>query len=108
MEYMAAAKPIVATSVGGVPDLIEDGVHGLLVPPGDAREVADAVTGLLKASNRAAAMGRSASERQQREFSLRTMVSRLEALYVELYRASCTGRREAVTAGRPIGNVSLR
>jgi glycosyltransferase involved in cell wall biosynthesis len=108
MEYMAAAKPIVATSVGGVPDLIEDGVHGLLVPRGDAREVADAVTGLLNAPDRAAAMGQSACERQQREFSLRTMVSSLEALYVELYRASRAGRREAVTAGRPIGNVSLR
>jgi glycosyltransferase involved in cell wall biosynthesis len=108
MEYMAAAKPIVATSVGGVPDLIEDGVHGLLVPPGDAREVADAVTGLLKAPDRAAAMGHSACERQQREFSLRTMVSSLEALYVELYRASRAGRREAVTACRPIGNVSFR
>ena len=37
MEYMESARPIVATRVGGVPDLIEDGVHGLLVEPGRRR-----------------------------------------------------------------------
>src|SRR5262249_61597706 len=47
LEYMAAGRAIVATDVGAAPELIEDGVHGLLIPPGDAARLADAIARLL-------------------------------------------------------------
>jgi len=84
MEYMAAAKPIVATAVGGTPDLIEDGVHGLLVPPREPSALAEAVERLLADRDAAAAMGRSAAHRRAEEFTIEAFVRRLEALYLEL------------------------
>jgi glycosyltransferase involved in cell wall biosynthesis len=91
MEYMAAGKPIVATAVGGVPDLIEDGVHGLLVPPGDPRAFADAVLRLLREPATASRLGEQARARQQSEFTMDAMVRRFEELYDELLRAHDRG-----------------
>jgi glycosyltransferase involved in cell wall biosynthesis len=84
MEYMEAARPIVATNVGGVPDLIEDGVHGLLVPPCDPPRLAEAIDALLRDPVRARSMGERARERRRQEFDLDTMVGNVEALYEEL------------------------
>jgi glycosyltransferase involved in cell wall biosynthesis len=85
MEYMAAGKPVVATRVGGVPDLIEDGVHGLLVPPRRSDELADAIASLLSDRERAQKMGDQARARQQEEFTLAAFVRRVEDLYEELF-----------------------
>lgn len=84
MEYMDAALPIVATAVGGVPDLIESGVHGLLVPPRDPVALAGAVSDLLDDPERGRTMGARARERRRTEFDIDTLVGRLEALYGEL------------------------
>jgi glycosyltransferase involved in cell wall biosynthesis len=84
MEYMEAARPIVATNVGGVPDLIEEGVHGLMVPPRDPARLAMAIDSLLRDPVRAQALGERARERRRREFGLDTMVDNVEALYEEL------------------------
>jgi glycosyltransferase involved in cell wall biosynthesis len=84
MEYMEAGLPIVATRVGGVPDLIDDGVHGLLVEPGDPAALARAVEELLADPARGAALGERARERRRREFDLDVMVASVEALYEEL------------------------
>lgn len=84
MEYMQAQLPIVATNVGGVPDLIEDAIHGLLVAPGDPTALAQAIDRLLSDPASARAMGVRASERRHQEFDLDVMVGRVEALYDEL------------------------
>jgi glycosyltransferase involved in cell wall biosynthesis len=84
MEYMDAGLPIVATSVGGVPDLIDDGIHGLLVAPGDPEGLARALDQLVCDRERARALGARARERRTREFSLDVMVENIEALYTEL------------------------
>jgi glycosyltransferase involved in cell wall biosynthesis len=95
MEYMAAARPVVATAVGGVPDLVEDGVHGLLVPTRDEQALAGALRSLVADPERARALGERGRERQQREFTLEAMVDRLELLYESLYAASVRGRARA-------------
>ncbi|MGA9874553.1 MAG: glycosyltransferase [Solirubrobacteraceae bacterium] len=87
MEYMQAGLAVAATTVGGVPDLIEPGVHGLLVPPRDPPALAAALTELLEDPERARAMGDRGRERQRAEFDIDVLVHRLEALYLELLEA---------------------
>ena len=89
MEYMAGAAPIVATAVGGVPELIEDGVHGLLVTPSDPDALAVAIRRLLDDRPLAIQLGQAARERQRANYDLDVMVRRLESLYLELYDAAC-------------------
>lgn len=84
MEFMEAARPIVATTVGGVPDLIDDGVHGLLVPPGDADALGAAIRRMLDDREAARAMGERARERRRREFDIELTVRRFESLYLRL------------------------
>lgn len=88
LEYMALEKPIVATRVGGTPDLIEDGVHGRLVAPGDPAALTAAISELLLDRSLARRLGEAAGARQQKEYGLDAMVRRLESLYVELARSS--------------------
>lgn len=84
LEYMALGKPIVASRVGGTPDLIEDRVHGLLVEPGDPTVLAAAVSELLRDGTLARRLGEAAAQRQRHEFTFDAMVQRLEHLYLEL------------------------
>ena len=77
-----------ATRVGGVPDLIDDGVHGLLVERQDPDAFAAAVAQLLRDPARAAEMGRRGQERRRAEFDIDVMVRRLEELYVRAQRES--------------------
>jgi glycosyltransferase involved in cell wall biosynthesis len=85
LEFMDAGKPIVATKVGGIPEAIEDGVHGLLVPPRDEAALAAAIGGVLADRNGGSEMGARARDRCRREFSLDSTVESLEELYEELY-----------------------
>ncbi len=84
MEYMDMSLPIAATSVGGIPDLIESGVHGLLVPPGDPSGLAGALEQLLGDRAQARAMGERARTRRRAEFDLGVVIARIEELYCEL------------------------
>lgn len=94
MEYMAGAAAIVATAVGGVPELIEDGVHGLLVPPCDPAALAAAVRRLLTDQPLASRLGAAARARQRANYDLNVVVGQLEELYVELYDGSGRRRRK--------------
>lgn len=87
MEYMAAGLAIVATRVGGVPDLIEDRVHGLLVEARDDAALAAATDELLSDRALASRLGANARERRRTEFDLDVMVGNVEALYEELLDA---------------------
>lgn len=84
MEFMEAARPIVATSVGGVPDLIDDGVHGRLVGAGDVEGLRTALREMLADRESARRMGERAQERRRAEFDLEVVVRRFEALYERL------------------------
>ena len=92
LEYMEAGVAIVATRVGGIPDVIEDAIHGLLVPRRDPRALADACASLIADPGRRGALGAAACERRRAEFALGTMVARIEQLFVEL-RADQRGSR---------------
>jgi glycosyltransferase involved in cell wall biosynthesis len=88
MEYMDAARPIVATRVGGVPDLVDDGVEALLVPPRDPPALAAAIGELLTDRERAAELGERARDRRRREFDIAVTAERVGQLYESLYEAS--------------------
>lgn len=80
LEAMAFGIPVVATHVGGLPEVVEDGVSGLLVPPGDVQQLADAMMALLTDAPRREAMGRAAALRA-RCFRVDGVVPRVESLY---------------------------
>jgi glycosyltransferase involved in cell wall biosynthesis len=69
LEAMAQGCPVVATRVGGIPEMLEPGKTGELVPPGDARALGEAVIGVLSNGERAAALGRRAFEEVCRRFA---------------------------------------
>jgi starch synthase len=81
LEAMACATAIVATNVGGIPEVVEDGRNGLLVPPSSPRELADAVNSLLADPQRAAAYGGAGRERAEREFGWGVIVERTLDVY---------------------------
>jgi len=71
LEGMALARPIVASAVGGIPEMLVDGESGLLVPPDDAGALAAAVVTLLRDETRRLALGAAAHARLETEFTLR-------------------------------------
>jgi glycosyltransferase involved in cell wall biosynthesis len=81
MEAMAAGTPVVSTAVGGVPELIEEGESGLLVPPGDARALGGAMQYMLKNAEVRTSMGRASARRAVEHFDLRAMTEAYEELY---------------------------
>lgn len=95
MEYMDAAKPVVATRVGGVPDIVLDGETGLLVEPQDPKALATAIGSLLRDPQKAAQMGDAGRVRRRDVFSIEATARRVGELYEELYaakRGAASGR----------------
>ena len=84
IEAMASARPVVATRVGGVPDLVEDGVAGVLVPPGEPRALAEAMVTLLADPERRRDMGEAGRKRAHPAFSAERLVQDMDQLYTEL------------------------
>jgi glycosyltransferase involved in cell wall biosynthesis len=74
LDAMAAARPIVATSTGGIPEVVEDGVTGFLVAPRDDRAMADAIVRLLKDSDLRQRMGLAGLKRARERFSAERML----------------------------------
>ncbi len=81
LEAMNFSCPSVSTRVGGIPELVEDQVSGLLVPTADPHDLARAVESLLRDPERRAAMGQAAQIRARARFSAASIVPRYEALY---------------------------
>jgi glycosyltransferase involved in cell wall biosynthesis len=81
LEAMLAGKAIVASAIAGIPEAIAGGREGLLVPPGDAEALADALRLLLANPTCRAMLGEAAAERAKRDFSVSVMAERYQALY---------------------------
>jgi len=86
LEAMASGLPVVATSVGGVPEMVEDGVNGFLVPPEDPVALAAALERLVKDRDLRLRMGRKGREIAVKKFSLDIAVRKHEELYLKLLR----------------------
>jgi glycosyltransferase involved in cell wall biosynthesis len=84
LEYMAAGRAIVATAVGGNIELIEDEVHGLLVPPGDPSRLAAAIDRLLRDDALARRLAERARLRVQQRFSMEARIGELHNFYQRL------------------------
>ena len=83
LEAMASGRPVVATTTGGIVDMITDGENGLLVPPGDEYKLAGAMARLLNDADLRARLAAGAQERVQR-FTASAVVERLEAVYARV------------------------
>jgi sugar transferase (PEP-CTERM/EpsH1 system associated) len=85
LEAMAVGLPVVATQVGGVPEIVLDGETGLLVPPGDSETLAQALIRLLRDPDLRSRMGRAGRRRVEQHFSANQLVLETEALYEALW-----------------------
>lgn len=81
MEAMGHGKPIVATTVGGIPEVIKDGENGLLVPPGDAGGLEKAIGRLLKDNDLQKELGENARRVYEREFTVERMLKETGRVY---------------------------
>ncbi len=84
LEAMSAGKPVVASNKGGPVEIVEDGVTGLLIPPNDPDELANAIITLLQNRTLRTKMGQAAKERVEQHFNPSKMMLALENLYSEL------------------------
>ena len=80
MEAMAASVPVITTHVAGIPELIEDGTHGILTHPGDATSLAEAIEELLSDPERAAQMGVQGRAKVSEAFNIQTEAAWLATL----------------------------
>jgi glycosyltransferase involved in cell wall biosynthesis len=83
LEAMAAGLPVVATRVGGIPEIIDDGANGLLVAPRDPQSLAAAILQLLGNEEVAKRLARSARDRACGQFGFDRLLSELDSLYSE-------------------------
>ena len=88
LEAMAAGLPVVASAVGGIPEIVRDGETGLLVPPGDADALAAALGRLLDDDGLRRRLGAAGRERALDEFD----VVRFGDAHVDAYRRALAAR----------------
>ena len=94
IEALAAGRVVVATRVGGVPDVVDDGETGYLVPPGDMDALAERLEELSRDPERRDAMGREGRERVLRRYAVERLVGDVDELYRGLLATtSATSRR---------------
>jgi glycosyltransferase involved in cell wall biosynthesis len=84
LEAMERARPVIASAVGGLPEIVADGETGLVVPPADTDALAEAIVAVAGDLPRAAAMGESGRERALSTFTPQRCVERIEELYARV------------------------
>lgn len=103
LEYMSAGKPVIATNVGGNPELVKHGVNGLLVEKENADAIKDALLTLIKDKDRCRAMGNAGLERVRSEFSMAAMVGQYDRLFNDLLSAKKIRVLHLVSSGGLFG-----
>lgn len=84
LEAMACGLPVVATGVGGNVEIVQDGVNGLLVPPGNPEALTSAVTELMKDKEKARKIGLEGQRLVEENFSIEKNVEKIEELYLQI------------------------
>ena len=110
LEAMARRVPVIASAVGGIPEVVTDGVDGLLVPPGDPGALASAATRLLTDPELRRTLGEAGYRTVAERFSIDAQVRRIEELYdEELARAGLVSAapQEPMPVGTPGGRAAL-
>jgi glycosyltransferase involved in cell wall biosynthesis len=97
-EAMACGLPVVATSGGALPEVVEDGVTGILVPPADARALAEAMDNLMRDAQLRRRMGHAGRQRILEKFSWRKAALQTEAVYKQVCQPSPAAASEPVAA----------
>jgi len=92
LEAMAAARPVVATRVGGIPDAVRDGETGILVPPGDPAALAAALRALVAAPERGRSLGLAAQAQARAQYHEQGVIARLSAWYESLAPSAAPSR----------------
>jgi glycosyltransferase involved in cell wall biosynthesis len=105
-EYMAAARPVVATDVGGAAEAVADGVTGYVIRPGDEEALAARVVELLQDRERARAMGERGLLRVKEKFSCEAQLARVEELYARLLGATKRTTAQSQTVGAASQSVT--
>jgi glycosyltransferase involved in cell wall biosynthesis len=93
LEGAYASRPIVATQVGGVSELIDNGVSGILVPPKDSLALSEAIVYLLENPELARSLGQMAQKKVMSNFSVETMAKQTELLYDRLIARKLVNQR---------------
>ncbi len=107
LEAMAAGLPVVASAVGGLREIVQDGITGYLVPPGDAGALADRVTRLLQDTDLATEMGRRGRETAA-NYRIERAVERYERLYERLQNESTARRSSGLRSITSCGGARRR
>jgi glycosyltransferase involved in cell wall biosynthesis len=84
IEAMASGLPVVSTLVGGIPEVVEDGMNGFVVAPNDDGALAEALETLIRDENLRKKMGANGRDTYLRKFTMRKMLLNLETLYDHL------------------------
>ena len=85
-EAFFCSKSVIATTVGGIPEQIKDGVNGILIRPKDEKMLAEAILSLLKDEKKRDAMGNAARVEAEKKFSQELMAKKIYSLYNEILK----------------------
>lgn len=107
-EAMYMKKPVIASNVNAVPELVENGKTGVLVPPRDVSALVEAIKNLLENEDKRRALGRSAHKRVFPAFSADLMIGKIEDLYLRLIDKKLLKRSLEPTNGRDMDGFSVR
>lgn len=103
LEAMVRSRPVIATEVGGIPEVVEHGVNGHLVPPSNAVALADALELFHRKTDRAVRMGRAGGELVRRDYTWQAVAIGFEAVYDDVLGLATFSPGEAQAAPRRAG-----
>ncbi|HEY1316798.1 MAG TPA: glycosyltransferase [Gaiella sp.] len=106
LEAMERGRAVVASDVGGLPEIVEAGKTGLIVPPGDASALAAAIVELARDPARAAALGAAGRDRALSEFAQARCTARIEELYLTALETGARRRSRASSHARSSANAA--